>query len=146
MQTIAVRPATTHDVLAVEALLESFDLPTAGVTDHVADFIVAADGGRIVAAAGIELYGTVALLRSVAVSIDYRSQGIARTLVEHLLDRARGAGVREVFLLTSTAADYFARHGFSPISDGEVDPAVRASKEFDSCCCAGAQAMHLGVS
>jgi len=144
-QTTTVRPATAHDVSAVETLLACFDLPTAGVADHIADFVVAEDGGTIVASAGIELYGTSALLRSVAVKPAYRGQGLARVLVEHLLVRARRTGVRTIFLLTSTAPDYFARLGFAAIPDVDVDPGVRASKEFDSCCCAGAQTMRLAL-
>lgn len=143
MQTGTLRGATAQDITAIEMLLTEFDLPTAGISDHIEDFVVAEDGGRIVASAGIEVYGTSALLRSVAVDGRYRGRGLARTLVQHLLDRARQSEVRDAFLLTSTAPDYFARFGFTAIPDADVDPAVRRSKEFDSCCCAGAQAMRL---
>lgn len=143
MQTVTLRGATPQDIPAIESLLTGFDLPTVGIADHIEDFLVAEDGGRMVASAGIEVYGTAALLRSVAVNPAYRGRGLARTLVEQLLDRARRAGVHHAFLLTSTAADYFARLDFIPISDADVDPGVRASKEFESCCCAGAHAMWL---
>lgn len=138
-----LRPATVRDLTAIEAMLASFSLPTAGVSDHIGEFVVAEDGGRIVAAAGIELYGESALLRSVAVDDHYRGQGLARELVRNRLDNARRAGVRDVFLLTSTARDYFARLGFSTIPDTSIHAAVRVSKEFGDCCCASAEAMQL---
>lgn len=138
-----IRSAAPADLPAVEALLASFELPTSGVADHIENFLVAEDGGRIVASAGIELYGASALLRSVAVHPDYRRRGLARHLIDGLLRRAHVGGVHDVYLLTSTASAYFAQLGFAAIPDSAIDPAVRASAEFDSCCCVGAQAMHL---
>lgn len=140
-----VRPAVAADLPAVEALLTSFDLPTAGVGDRIDDFVVIEDGGVVVASAGLECYGEGALLRSVAVRPEYQRRGLARTLVHNLLSRAERVGVRQVFLLTATAPEYFRRIGFQAIPDTAVDPAVRASKEFGDCCCVEAQTMRLDL-
>jgi amino-acid N-acetyltransferase len=138
-----IRPAGPADISAIETLLTAFDLPTAGIGEQISGFVVAEDGGAIVASAGLEVYGRSALLRSVAVRPDHQDRGLARMLVLQLLDRARGDGIEQVFLLTTTAPEYFRRLGFEAIADAAVDSAVRASKEFDDCCCAGAQAMRL---
>ena len=140
---LSIRPAGPADVAAIEALLTSFDLPTAGVSEQINGFVVAEDGDAIVASAGLEVYGTAALLRSVAVHPDHQRRGLAATLVRTLLTRARDTGVEQVFLLTLTAATYFRRLGFEDIPDTAIDTAVRASKEFTDCCCADAQAMRL---
>ena len=71
-----------------------------------------------------------------------RGTGVGQDLVETLLQRARSRGVREVYLLTTTAEDYFPRFGFSTISRTEVAPAVRASEEFRGACPDTAVAMR----
>jgi amino-acid N-acetyltransferase len=138
-----IRPAGPADQSGIETLLTAFDLPTAGVEEQISGFVVAEDSGAIVASAGLEVYSRAALLRSVAVRPDHQGCGLARMLVLQLLERARADGIERVFLLTTTAPDYFRRLGFEAIADAAIDPAVRASKEFGDCCCAGAQAMRL---
>ncbi|MGH2403259.1 MAG: arsenic resistance N-acetyltransferase ArsN2 [bacterium] len=138
-----IRPAGPADGPAIERLLASLDLPTAGAGEQVDGFVVVDHGGAIVASAGLEIYGRGALLRSVAVDPDHQGRGLARALVLRLLERARREGVVRVFLLTTTAPEYFRRMGFETIADSAVDAGVRASKEFDDCCCAEAQIMRL---
>lgn len=143
--TVQIRNVGPEDLAGVERLLQHVGLPTAGLPDHQEDFVVADDGGRLVATAGLELYGTAALLRSVAVDDDYRKRGIAGDLVQRLLDRAAARGVSEVYLLTTTAAGYFRRFGFEPIGRDAVRPEVTVSAEFGDACCATAQTMRLWV-
>ncbi len=138
-----IRTAGSGDLPTIEALLASFDLTTAGVAGSLGGFLVAEDGGQIIAMAGLEVYGTGALLRSVAVRSDHRNRGIAKTLVTRLVDHARDAGVREVYLLTTAAKAYFERLGFDAVSRAIVDPAVTRSAEFGDSLCATAVAMRL---
>lgn len=138
-----IRDATPVDLAAIESLLQSVNLTAAGVGDHLDTFLVAENGGSVVASAGLEVYGSAALLRSVAVRPDHQGRGLARTLVDRLFDRARRDGVRSLYLLTATAALYFRRFGFAPISHDEVAAPVQASREFTDEQCAGAQAMRV---
>jgi amino-acid N-acetyltransferase len=140
-----IRPAVPADQSGIETLLTAFDLPTAGIGEQISGFVVAEDSGAIVASAGLEVYSRAALLRSVAVRPDHQGRGLARMLVLQLLERARANGIERVFLLTTTAAEYFRRIGFEAIADSTVDPAVRASKELGDCCCVGAQTMKLDL-
>ncbi len=144
--SLLIRVASDRDLPAIAGLLASFDLPTSGVSDHLGEFLVAEDAGAIVASAGSEVYGSYALLRSVAVRRDYQGQGVARQLVERLLDRARQNGVHQVYLLTATAASYFQRMGFAPVPRDQVDRAVQASLEFRELCCETAVAMTQALS
>ncbi len=139
----AIRTARQQDLPALEALLRSFNLATAGVSQHLPGFLVLEDAGLIVASAGLERYGTAALLRSVAVREGYRNRGLAKTLVGRLLNSARSDGVREVYLLTTTAQHYFQRLRFETVPREAVDPAVTNSAEFGDSCCATAVAMRL---
>lgn len=140
-----LRPATAADLPRVEDLLVEAGLITAGVADHIDHFLLAEEEGRIVASAALERYGAQALLRSVAVAPPYRNRGLARTLVARTLEDAVHEQIREVYLFTSTAPDYFRRFGFVPVGREDVAESVRASQEYGECC-SGAQAMYLRLS
>jgi len=137
-----LRAATRADLPRVEHLLVDAGLITAGVAEHIEQFILAEDNGHVVGSAGLERYGAQALLRSVAVAPQYRNHGLGRTLVRRVLDGALRDQVREVYLFTISAPEYFRLLGFKPIGRDDVADSVRASQEYGECC-SGAQAMVL---
>ena len=130
---IAIGPATGADVEAIKRLLVEASLPIDGVDEHWKTFIVAKEGERLIACGGAEAYPVVALIRSVAVHPDYRSLGLGRRIVRNLLDRLASLGLREFYLLTTTAEEYFIRRGFTKIDRDEIHPQLLASKELDVC-------------
>lgn len=140
--TATIRLAAPGDFAGVVRLLEAADLPTAGLKPSLPDFLVAEESGRVVGAVGLEVYGDCALLRSAVVDAGRRGSGLGIDLVESLLQRAGTRGVREIFLLTTTAEGFFPRFGFTRIPRGDVAPAVRASEEFRGACPDSAIAMH----
>ncbi|MGK7311835.1 MAG: arsenic resistance N-acetyltransferase ArsN2 [Candidatus Longimicrobiales bacterium M2_2A_002] len=136
-----LRPASSSDLAAVEALLVGADLPMAGVADWIDRFVVAESGGGLVGVAGLEVHDGDGVLRSVAVAPSHRGRGLGARLTERMLDAARAAGLRRLHLLTTTADDYFPRHGFRRIDRAEVPAAVQKSVEFRDACPAAAVAM-----
>jgi N-acetylglutamate synthase-like GNAT family acetyltransferase len=140
---VVIGRAHPDELSAVLALLAEASLPAEGVAEHFDDFLVARAEGKVVGSVGIERYGPSALLRSLAVAPAHRGRGLGRALTERALDGARLRGVRRVFLLTTTAADFFAGSGFKRIPGEEADSAVRASVEFRTACCASAVCMRL---
>jgi len=143
MPDIAITAATSADVVAIKALLAANSLPTAGVDDHWRTFVIARDGGKIVACGGAEAYQFAALIRSVAVDPEYRGRGLGRRIVRQLLDRLASRGLREFYLLTTTAEDYFRKRGFKPIDRDEVHPQLLSSREFQDACPSTATCMRL---
>lgn len=140
---ITITPATAADLGPIQELLVANGLPTAGVDEHWKTFIVARDGEKIVACGGAEAYQVVALIRSVAVHSDYRSHGIGRRIVRQLLDRLASRGLREFYLLTTTAEGYFRKRGFKPIDRDEVHPQLLSSRELQDACPSTAVCMRL---
>ncbi len=143
MSEITISPASAEDLEAIKALLTTSGLPIAGVDDHWKTFIVARDGGTLVGCGGAEAYQFAALIRSVAVKPEYRSSGLGRRLVRQLLDRLSSRGLREFYLLTTTAEEYFRKRGFKPIDRDEVHPQLLSSREFQDACPASAVCMRL---
>jgi len=138
---ITIERAGPGDLEAVLALLRRARLPEGGLRDHVATLLVARASGPVVGSAALELYGRAALLRSVAVETTAQGQGLGRRLAEAAVTLARESGVERLFLLTETAAPFFARLGYSPVERSAVPADLLASPEFASLCPASAQAM-----
>ncbi|HYC58343.1 MAG TPA: arsenic resistance N-acetyltransferase ArsN2 [Thermoanaerobaculia bacterium] len=143
MTEITIAAATAADLEPIKALLEASGLPTAGVDEHWKTFIVARDGEALVACGGAEAYQFAALIRSVAVTPQYRSKGVGRRIVRQLLDRLASRGLREFYLLTTTAEAYFRKRGFKPIDRDEVHPQLLSSREFQDACPDSAVCMRL---
>src|SRR5437588_12001247 len=142
---IIIEAAHVDDLPAILALLQKSGLPQDGLSDHVVTTLVASEDHTIVGSAALELYGTVALLRSVAVADQLRGQGLGQQLTQKALKLAEQHGVTLVYLLTETASAFFPRFGFRPISRSEVSPAIHASTEWTTACPDTAQAMVAGL-
>ncbi|HUR95489.1 MAG TPA: arsenic resistance N-acetyltransferase ArsN2 [Gemmatimonadales bacterium] len=141
----SIRNARSDDLAAVRTLLERAGLPTAGVEAWLPHFLVAEHAGDVVAVAGLELYESSALLRSVAVRPDWQGSGLGRQLVDRLLTKAQEGGTRDVYLLTTTADHYFPRLGFACIGREDVPACVQGSVEFTRACPASAVAMRKSL-
>jgi N-acetylglutamate synthase-like GNAT family acetyltransferase len=141
-----LRRATESDRGPVEHLLKESSLPTAGVAEWLDHFTIAEYDGKVVGVSGVERYGDVALLRSVAVDPSWRASGIGRALVESALATARAQGTRSVYLLTTTAERYFPRFGFERIPRDQVPEALRDSVEFREACPASAAVMRKAMA
>jgi L-amino acid N-acyltransferase YncA len=139
----SIEAARPSDLVAVLALLARVDLPQEGLTDHLSTTVVVREAHQVMGCAALEVYGTVALLRSVAVDPARRFCGLGQQLVKAQREEARRRGIQEVYLLTETASDYFSRLGFRLIDRSAVAPAIHASLEWTSACSASAQAMVL---
>ncbi|MFT3766407.1 MAG: arsenic resistance N-acetyltransferase ArsN2 [Minicystis sp.] len=144
--SVTIAPAMPRDADAVRRLLVEAELPAEGLLDQFpAAYVVARSGGVIVGVAGLETYGTTGLLRSVAVAPPHRRGGTGRALVTDRLAAARANGLEAVYLLTTSAADYFRRLGFSPAAREQVPVDLAASPEFAGVCPASATCLVLYV-
>ncbi len=129
-----IRDATSSDLPAVEQLLRSNELPVEGVRENFSSFVVAEEAGTIAGAIGLEKYGSAALVRSAVVSPPSRGTGVGRQLVESIVERANQEGIDDIYLLTTTAENYFPRFGFARTTRAAVPETVKASAEFRGAC------------
>jgi len=143
--SLRFRKATPNDVEPILSLLQAAKLPHQGVQEHLPSFVVAEDTGRLLAVAGFERYGSLALFRSVAVRDSHRGSGVGRAICKEALGRAAAEGVEHCYLLTETAPRFFERLGFRPLPRDVAPPAIEASEEFSSLCPSSATFMHRTV-
>ncbi len=146
MMTRVIEAANAEDLPAILAFLEKSGLPQDGLSDHLTTTVVARENQTLVGSAALELYGTAALLRSVAVADHLRGQGLGQQLTQAALKLAKEHGVTLVYLLTETASGFFPRFGFHPLPRSEVMPAVQRSVEWTTACPVTAQAMVAQLS
>ncbi|MDX1514946.1 MAG: arsenic resistance N-acetyltransferase ArsN2 [Gammaproteobacteria bacterium] len=127
------RNARASDLGAIREALGAAGLPTQGVGGAGEFFICEADGA-FRGAAGVEVYGNDALLRSLVVAPEARRLGLGRRLCEQAVKRARDTGCRAVYLLTLDATEYFARLGFEIVARDQAPAGIQSSGEFSSHC------------
>ncbi len=142
----AIRTASARDLAAVQALLVAAHLPTDGLEEQFGEgYAVAECDGAAIGAEGIEVYGDAGLLRSAVVDTAWRGSGVGDALTRDRLAWAATQGLREVWLLTTTAADYFPRFGFARADRAGAPSLMRGSREFAEACPASAVAMRLSI-
>lgn len=134
--------ARPSDFPPIVRLLAQAGLPHDDLTpEHLRHFLVLRDGDGIAGVVGMEVADDAGLLRSLAVTDARRGGGLASRLVDALEAHARSAGIRTLYLLTTTAGGFFARRGYAPADRAAVPDAIAATAEFRSICPASAACM-----
>lgn len=132
--TLDVERADEDDLDYVESMLARNDLPTADLRAGGATFFVGRRDGRRVAVGGLERYGDVGLLRSLVVDESARGTGVGSAMCEALERRAAADGVEAIYLLTTTAADFFTARGYTSVERADVPRPIRESRQFTDLC------------
>jgi amino-acid N-acetyltransferase len=142
---LRLRGADAEALEYVETLLTAADLPVEDVRSNPEWFYVAFDGDDRVGVGGIESAGDDALLRSVVVETSVRGRGYGEALRAALEAKARADGVDTLYLLTTTAADFFAEGGYTKIDRESAPDAVRETREFEEFCPSTATCMKKSL-
>ncbi len=138
----SVPAARSADLAAIRALLAASGLPSEDVTaGHLRYYWVHRDAAGIGGVVGIEPYGSVALLRSLAVREGVRARGLGSRLLAHAESQAAALGVETLYLLTTTADRFFAARGYAATPRDSTPPAIRATREFAELCPASSACM-----
>ena len=141
-----IQPADSGHLAPIRQLLSASGLPVEDLTaSHLAHFFVARAENELVGTVGAELYGDVGLLRSLAVAPDHRGEGLGTRLTEVIEQYARQEGVTILCLLTTTAADYFERHGYRRIEREALPAAIQATNEAAELCPSSATCMQKRI-
>ena len=141
--TTEYRSATPTDLPEVRALAADCALPVDDLTEALLRyFVLARERGRLVGVAGLELVGREGLLRSLAVAANHRGRGIGERLCDEAEAAACNLGLQRLYLLTTTAAAYFAQRGFRRIERSAIPLALQQTAEFSHLCPASAVCME----
>ena len=144
--TIRAQPLEREDLPILRAALAAAGLPVDDLDEPGRTFYAILDHrSRTIGYGGLERFGPNALLRSVVVPPRERGLGQGGVIVETLEREAAGRGVTTVYVLTTDAAPFFARIGYSSIDRASVPAAIAATAQFATLCPATATVMRKRI-
>ncbi len=119
----------------VRRLLAACQLPTSDLLPESFEHFLGCGAAQSpTGVVGVEIYGNVGLLRSLAVATDGRGVGCGKALVAEAERYAQSKGVTELYLLTTTAERFFERLGYSRSAREAAPEVIRRTNEFSSLC------------
>jgi amino-acid N-acetyltransferase len=142
-----IQPATSDDSRPIRGLLETSGLPHDDLAPaHLRHFLVARDGDRVVGIVGLEPRGDAALLRSLAVAPERRNEGLGARLVDAIERHAGDNSIRTLYLLTTTAADYFGACGYERVDRDALPEPIQQTEEAARLCPSSATCMRKSLA
>lgn len=118
-----------------KALLIGCNLPASDLNDgHFEHFFGCGAEDAPKGVVGVELHGELGLLRSLAVDAAVRGRGCGRRLVAEAEQHAARLGVESLYLLTTTAEEFFRGLGYATIARELAPEAIRKTQEFSRLC------------
>ncbi|WP_420474539.1 arsenic resistance N-acetyltransferase ArsN2 [Noviherbaspirillum sp. ST9] len=142
----AIRTPRPDDLPALTRLLDSCSLPTSDLTEeHLGHFIILGQAGRVAGCIGMEVSGQDALLRSLAVDPMMRGEGYGNRLLQLMEDRARDEGVQHLYLLTTSAADFFEHQGYVRTDRASAPESIRSTAQFAGVCPSSATCLYKSL-
>ena len=125
----------------LQSLLRENDLPISDLTGARVEFYVSRSGSAVLGMVGLEQCVDATLLRSLAVANSVRGLGIGTALVRHAEAVASSRTFPAIYLLTTTAEQFFRALGYRVIPRSEVPASIAATAEFSSLCPASSTLM-----
>ncbi len=138
----AIQLARPQDLDAVFALLSANNLPLDGLAEHLGTLLVARRAGQVIGSAALAMAHRRCATAVGRLLAESRGRQHGRALVDAAIQLAEDHRVQAVYLLTTTAAEYFLKRGFERIAREDVPATVRMSVEFTAACPASATVMR----
>jgi len=135
----------SENIDAIKTLLKKSDLPYSDIPKDNIKFIANVEEGILNACIAVESFGTDGLLRSFALKSSQRNCGVGSKLLNTILERNKGNGIRTLHLLTTTADQYFLKKGFKVGDRSHAPKAIKATTEFSELCPASSVYMTFKI-
>jgi amino-acid N-acetyltransferase len=133
--------AETAQRPAILALLRENDLPVSDLDENKTLF-ACLNEGSVIGTGGLEFFGDHALLRSISIKKDLQRKGLGKFIVAELEKIARQKGIRYLYLLTTTAKDFFTKEGYETVAREKAPIEIKNTAEFTSICPSSAAMMR----
>jgi amino-acid N-acetyltransferase len=142
----AIQPVVPQDRDAVVSLLKAVNLPVEDLPPTLDLFLVAKKEGQVVGSVGLQLHGDYALLRSLAVHPQQQGTGMGKALYQAAVNLAVQKDIRELYLITATAAPFFKKQGFQQADRISVPVAIQRTTQFSGICPSSATVMRRSIA
>jgi amino-acid N-acetyltransferase len=141
MDTLSLKKAQNQDFDAAIQLLEKHQLPTSDIKDNVELYGIY-EGDSMIGTIGLEAFNTEGLLRSVCIDAARQSKGLGTIILKKFEEKISQTGIQNLYLLTTTAKDFFEKNNYHIISRDTVPAAIKQTAEFTSVCPSSAIVMQ----
>lgn len=118
----------------VNKLLSSCNLMTEDIDFSKHQVLGEFENNDLIAIAVLEVYGSFALLRSVAVTPLLKNKGVGSHIVKQAEGHAKKLNVQQLYLLTETANIFFNKLGYEQIDRSSVPKEILKTKQFAELC------------
>ncbi len=122
------------DLKEVKDLLMESGLPVDDIWQAPIHFFGIRNSNKLIATAALEVYHPYAIIRSVAVTPTQQGNGIGNILIRFLEKKASELEIEELFLLTTTADQFFRNKGYSDTPRIACPKKILQSKEYKNLC------------
>ena len=129
----------------IKDLLVENKLPVSDLNNRITFFVEKRDK-NIIAVGGIEDAGADAIIRSIAVAENCKGKGYGAEITKQLLYYAKTQKKNDIYLLTTTAQNYFPKFGFKEVNRNDLPAAVKNSSQYKDVCPESAVIMKLKLS
>lgn len=126
-------PLLEKDYSQAIDLLTANNLPTEDLTDTTSLYALY-NNHKLVGTVGLETFEQEGLLRSLCVNNPARKTGAGQLLVTYVEERAKEKGLKALYLLTTTAAAFFANRGYQTIDRSAVPESIQRTQQFSTIC------------
>lgn len=124
---------TENERLQAIAILQQQNLLTSDIDEDKLLYLLMS-GENIIGTAGLEIFEDCALLRSVSVIKEEQGKGYGKIINNEIENYAKESGINCLYLLTTTAKDFFDKQGYCVIKRHESPAALQQTAEFTSLC------------
>lgn len=130
-----IQHLSTEQFAEIKQLLTSCELPTSDIEpSNSILFFGHHSNSKLVGVIGLEVFGPTALLRSLAAAPAQRKHGLGKSLVEFAEVYAAKHGIESLYLLTTTAGDFFSKLGYANTAREDAPSTIKATSQFSSLC------------
>lgn len=142
---LQIEPALESDYKEISYLLNVNELPSSDITEDHVQIFVGLNQQEIIGTIGLQKYDSIGLLRSLVVKDGYKSQKIAGKLLHYIFDYCVMHKITELYLLTTSAEEYFYKYGFQKIERILVPEVIKETKQYQEICPKVAVVMHKSL-
>ncbi len=139
---IKIRQADKSDLADIIKLLETNNLPSVDIPNSSIQLFIGSYNNETIGVVGIEIYEETGLLRSLAVHDSFKKLRVGTKLINKLFDHIKLNNIKDVYLLTETAEDYFTKFDFFKVERSNTPDIIMETDEYKDICPNSAVVMH----
>jgi len=133
-ENLQLKHAKKEDLPLIKDLLIKENLPVSDIVLDIIHIFLFYDNKHLVGITGLENFRRYGLLRSVVAVDAYKGKGKGKTMCMLTMEKAAEMGVKELYLLTETAENFFNSLGFETIDREEAPGFIKSTTEFKNLC------------